>query len=83
VVDHIEVRPSQVTPAEVKRSLEDALERQAGREAMRITVDVRDAEVTLSGSVHSWAAKQAALGVTKGLPGVRSVKDQLRIEPYA
>jgi osmotically-inducible protein OsmY len=83
VVDHIEVRPSPVTPAEVKRSLEDALERQAGREATRITVDVRDAEVTLSGTVHSWAAKQAALGATKGMPGVRSVRDQLRIEPYA
>jgi osmotically-inducible protein OsmY len=82
VINHLEVKPSRVTPADVKKSLEDALERQAGREAMRITVDVRDTEVTLSGAVHSWAAKQAALGAAKGMPGVRSVRDQLRIEQH-
>jgi osmotically-inducible protein OsmY len=83
VINLLEVQPSPVTPAEVKKSLEDALERQAGREATRITVAIRDGEVTLSGSVHSWAARQTALGAAKGIPGVRNVKDQLRIEPYA
>jgi osmotically-inducible protein OsmY len=82
VVNQLAVKPSRITPAQVKSSLEDALERHAEREAMRIKVDVRDAEVTLSGAVHSWSAKLAALGAAKGIPGVRNVRDQLRIEPY-
>jgi osmotically-inducible protein OsmY len=83
VINQLEVKPREITPAEVKRSLEDALERQADREAMKIAVDVRGGEVTLSGNVRSWAAKQAALGAAKGIPGVRNVRDQLRIERYA
>jgi osmotically-inducible protein OsmY len=83
VVNQIGVKASRITPTEVKKSLEDALERQADREAARITVDIQGAEVTLSGSVHSWTAKQAALGSAKGIAGVRNVRDQLRIEPYA
>jgi osmotically-inducible protein OsmY len=82
VVNQLGVKPSRITPAEVKRSLENALERHAEREAMKIKVDVRDADVTLSGAVHSWSAKQAALGAAKGIPGVRNVRDELRIVPY-
>jgi osmotically-inducible protein OsmY len=82
VVNQLAVKPSRITPAEVKRSLEDALERHAEREAMRIKVDIRDGEVSLSGAVHSWSAKQAVLGAAKGIPGVRNVKDELRIVPY-
>lgn len=83
VVNQLQVKSSRISPDEVKKALEDALERQADREAMRIAVGVRDGEVTLSGSVHSWTAKQAALGSAKGIAGVRNVRDQLRIEPYA
>jgi osmotically-inducible protein OsmY len=83
IVNRIEVRPGVVTPAEVKKSLEEALGRQAAREATRIDVAVRNGEVTLAGAVHSWAARQAVLGAAKGTPGVRLVRDQLRIEPYA
>jgi osmotically-inducible protein OsmY len=82
VVNQLGVKAARITPAEVKRALEDALERQADREATRIDVRVRDGEVTLSGRVHSWTAKQAALGSAKGIAGVRNVRDQLRIEPY-
>ena len=81
VSDKIEIKPPKVIPYDVRKSIEDALERQAEREAKRIALDVRDGRVSLSGIVHSWAEKMAVIGAVKGTPGVRSVDDQLRIEP--
>jgi osmotically-inducible protein OsmY len=72
-----------VIPYDVRKSIEDALERQAEHEAKRIGLEVRDGRVSLSGSVHSWAEKRAVIGAAKGTPGVRSVDDHLRVEPYA
>jgi osmotically-inducible protein OsmY len=83
VTNRLEVKPPKVAASEVRNSIEDALERQAEREAKRITLDVQDGRVTLSGPVHSWAEREAVVGAAKGTPGVRNVQDQLRIEPYA
>jgi osmotically-inducible protein OsmY len=63
----------------VREAIEQALERRAEREAQRIQVAVRDGTVTLTGSVPSWAAKQAVLGAARFTPGVRTVDDHLRI----
>ena len=52
------------------------------RGQLAFKAEVRDGEVTLSGTVHSWAGIQAVIGAAKGTPGVRTVQDQLRIEPY-
>jgi osmotically-inducible protein OsmY len=83
VSNKIEIKPSLVDPDEVRTSIEDALERQAEREARRIDLKVQEGRVTISGTVHSWAEKDAVIGAAKRTPGVRSVEDQLRIEPYA
>jgi osmotically-inducible protein OsmY len=83
VTNRLEVKPPKVAAAEVQKYIVDALERQALREAKRITLDVRDGRVTLSGSVRSWAEREAVVGAAKGTPGVRTVQDQLHIEPYA
>lgn len=80
VVNKIEVVPAPVYPGEVRRAIEAALERRAEREAGRIQIDVEDGKVTLSGVVHSWQEKQAALGAAKGTSGVRSVDDRLQLE---
>lgn len=83
VSSKIEIKPPKVVPYDVRKSIEDALERQAEREAKRIDLDVQDGRVSLSGIVHSWAEKQAVIGAAKGTPGVWSVDDHLRIKPYA
>jgi osmotically-inducible protein OsmY len=83
VTNRLEVKPPKVAANEVQRSIEDALERQAERTARRIALDVKAGRVTLSGSVHSWAERETAVGAAKGTPGVRDVQDQLRIEPLA
>jgi osmotically-inducible protein OsmY len=82
ILNKLEVKPPKVATGDVRHAIEAALDRQAEREAGRIKVEVRDGEVTLSGTVHSWAGIQAVIGAAKGTPGVRTVQDRLRIEPY-
>ncbi len=76
------VKPPQVAKAVVQRSIEDALERRADREAGRIQVEVKDGAVALSGRVHNWSEKQAILGAVGHAPGVVEVEDHLSIDPY-
>lgn len=83
IVNEIEVLPAPVSASEVKHAIQDALERQATREAQRIQINVKDGKVTLSGRVHSWAEHEAARGAALGAAGVRNVQADLRIEPYA
>lgn len=61
--------------------IQDALTRQAMREARRIEIHVDDAAVTLRGRVHSWAERRAAEGVTWSAPGVDRVNNELIVGP--
>jgi osmotically-inducible protein OsmY len=81
VTNLITVTPQQITPYEVRRTLQAALERRAVREAARIQVAVTGGTVTLSGRVQSWFEKRAILGAIRHAPGVEAVDDHLRIEP--
>jgi osmotically-inducible protein OsmY len=60
--------------------IQDALTRQAAREARRIEILVDGSVVTLRGRVHSWAERNAAEGATWSAPGVSRVNNQLTIE---
>ena len=44
---------------------------------------VRDGTVTLSGSVHSWADRNAVERIAGNSPGIRTVDDRLVVDPYA
>ena len=81
VTNLITVTPQQITPQEVHRTLQEALERRAMREATRIQVAVTGGTVTLSGRVQSWFEKRAILGAIRHAPGVEAVDDHLCIEP--
>jgi osmotically-inducible protein OsmY len=83
VTNRIEVKPPNVYPYDVRTAIQEALERQAERSAGRVQLEVNDGRVSLSGVVHSWAEKRAAIGAAIGTPGVRQVEDHLRIEPYS
>ena len=63
----------------LSRSIEEALTRQASREAKHIQVDVEGATVKLSGTVHSWQERDAAQGVAWSAPGVHIVINELRV----
>jgi osmotically-inducible protein OsmY len=77
------VRPPTVQPERVREVIEDALERSAEHEVKRIQVLVSDGTVTLTGRVRSYAEKRAVMGAVSHTPGVHTVTDHLRIDPYA
>jgi osmotically-inducible protein OsmY len=83
VTNNITVRPVKVDGDQVRRAIESALERQADHEAQRIRIDVQDGRVALSGTVHSWAEKNATVWAARTTSGVRKVDDRLRIDPHA
>jgi osmotically-inducible protein OsmY len=80
VLSELVVHAPTVYSGVVQVEIEEALERQAERAARRITVAVEDGQVTLTGTVHSWAEKEAVLGAARGTHGVRRVADHLRVE---
>jgi osmotically-inducible protein OsmY len=53
VINSIQLEPS-VTPAEIKRKIEEAFRRSAEIDASRITVEANGGEVVLRGTVRSW-----------------------------
>jgi osmotically-inducible protein OsmY len=79
VTDNIQLKALPI-PAQLKDRIQDALTRQAMREARRIEVKVDGSVVTLDGHVHSWAERIAAEGATWSAPGVSRVVNQLTIE---
>jgi osmotically-inducible protein OsmY len=76
------VSAQEIEPEEVRAVIEEALERQAEREASRIRVTVDNGAVTLAGEVRSYAEKRAILGAASHALGIRVVHDHLRISPY-
>jgi len=81
VMNLIAVKGPTVDSARVRKAIEDALERQAEREAKRFGFEIQDGNVKVFGTVHSWAERLAVIGAARGTPGVRTVEDKLRIEP--
>ncbi len=66
-------------PVNLSHRIEEALTRQATREAKRIEIELDGSVVTLRGRVHSWAEKNAAEGATWSAPGVSRVNNELTV----
>ncbi len=63
----------------VKSEIEAALKRRIHSDARHIIVDVDGADVSLRGTVHSWAERDAARSAAWSTPGVNNVRDSLEI----
>ena len=83
VINQITVMAKAVDSSRIKADIEDALERQAEREARRIGVSVKDGVVMLTGRVRSWVEKDTIDRVVGFAPGVRRVDDRLVVDPYS
>ena len=67
------------TLADLKRKIEDALTRQALREAQHVAVAIEGGTVKLTGKVHSWQERDVVQGVAWSAPGVSTVVNDLQI----
>lgn len=78
ISNEIRIR-QRATPERLASRIEEALKRQAVREAHKVRIDVVDGAVTLSGTVHSLQERAAAQGAAFSAPGVRAVVNELRV----
>jgi osmotically-inducible protein OsmY len=76
VSDQIAIKSS-VSSTAVKADIEAALKRRAAVDAQKIRVEVRGADVTLTGTVDSWAERDLARHSAWSTAGVRNVVDNL------
>lgn len=78
VSNQISIKPA-ILAQVVKADIEAALKRRAVYDASTIAVDVHDADVTLTGTIHNWAERDLATRAAWGTAGVRHVVDQLTL----
>jgi osmotically-inducible protein OsmY len=79
IVVNSRVRPSAET---IRGAIAEALNRQVHREANRIHIGVNDGVVTVTGTLRSWAEKNAVLNVVQFAPGVERLKDELVVDSF-
>jgi osmotically-inducible protein OsmY len=80
ITNLVTVQP-RLEPKDVKKRIEETFARDATLEAQHITVEVTGGEVTLRGTVRSWADRHDAEKAAWAAPGVRSVRNLLTIDP--
>jgi len=77
VTNIIRVMPKKVSTYEVGQKIKDSLRRHAERDADKITIEAKNGEVVLRGTVSSYAERQDAERAAWQAPGVTKVDDFL------
>jgi osmotically-inducible protein OsmY len=80
VVDRITVTPVSRPDADIRKDILAMLLEDPATESYQVAVSVRDAVATLTGSVGSYAEKQLAARIAKGIRGVKEVRNDVTIK---
>ena len=78
VSDLIAIKPKMTFNA-IKTDIEAAIKRRALADVANVSVSVTGADVTLSGTVHSWSERELATDAAWCTPGVRKVVDHMTV----
>jgi osmotically-inducible protein OsmY len=78
VTNQITLKP-EASASVVKADIEAALKRRAHRHSEAISVEVQGSDVTLTGTVNSWAERNLARNSAWAAPGVRNVNDNMTV----
>jgi osmotically-inducible protein OsmY len=82
ITNLINVKPK-VEPTKIKKKIEETFVRDAILDARDIQVEVDGPEVTLRGTVRSWAERHEAEKVAWAAPGVRAVHNYITVKTPA
>ncbi|NGZ02754.1 MAG: hypothetical protein CV090_06860 [Nitrospira sp. WS238] len=83
VVDHMHVRPAPVPDEKLRSAVSDALSSDPVTDELKITVATSNGQVTLTGTVQSWAEKHVVTDVVKSVKGVQSIHNNLLVNEKA
>ena len=79
ITNNIALKNKQIQPEIIKKRIEEALKREAEREAKHIAVEVSGNKVILSGNVHSFSEIDDIKWAAWSTPGVKSVENKLHV----
>ncbi|MBD3288790.1 BON domain-containing protein, partial [candidate division KSB1 bacterium] len=80
VIDDLLVRPIELSDAKIGDEVLYSLATDPATDSWDITVSVEEGIVTLNGTVESWAEKNVAEYVAKGVMGVRGIKNKIEVD---
>jgi osmotically-inducible protein OsmY len=79
VTNNIYLKAKKIQADTVKQKIEEALKREAVREAQKIKVEIQGSTVKLSGEVHSFTEMNDAKWAAWSAPGVTKIENNLHI----
>lgn len=82
IINQIEVEPShRVSDSELRQDVLAALLKDPATDSYELAIKVKNAIVTLSGTVDSWQEKQLSEQVAKGVKGIIKVENEILVVP--